>query len=372
MAWAVLSAAQSKHLRRADPPTCDILEQIDTGSGGRKVGIVIDASNSMEYNDPENLRLEAAHRLNIELVRASTAVGGQSPDLVSVVQFNDSADLLYPLGDPSGASASILGIVPKGGTFIGRGVQTATDDLTKPGSGLTAGRTAIVVLTDGVDDPSSRVGTTISEIRRASDLGIRISFGFLSVDATDQDPDIVSTVVASGGTFSILSDPDSIRRFVAQVFLKGLTATGLAGPTRLLPGITVAATLPQTGASTFLYAARAGEALNVSVRVTGGLSLRVVLRDARTDVDLASAVTGDASIAVAQYTAPSAMDITILVTATGASTQDIFYVAVESSVNLCDTSTTPTPTPTLTPTPGSPPLTPTTSYRHGGSSTHCK
>lgn len=64
--------------RQAAGDTCKI--QLNQGSGGRKIAIVLDSSGSMSYNDPQDLRITAGKALNAQLVI------GQNADLVTVVE----------------------------------------------------------------------------------------------------------------------------------------------------------------------------------------------------------------------------------------------------------------------------------------------
>lgn len=122
-----------------------LIGAIGASNGGRKIGIVIDESSSMESTDPNNIRIVAARTLNEGLISSSKATGGKNPDLVTIVGFNTSPDLYYPLADPTGAVPSINAISSsKGGTFIGGGISTAITELSKTGTGSTANRTGIV------------------------------------------------------------------------------------------------------------------------------------------------------------------------------------------------------------------------------------
>lgn len=133
---------------RATDLTCADLT-VKSNNGDRKVAIVIDSSGSMTYSDPDNLRLAAGRSLNDWLIGSKEATSTKKPDLVTVINFDDVPNLDYPLGDPSGANSSFDGIGADGGTYIAGGVQMAIDQLTTAGSGTTAGRSAIVVFTDG-------------------------------------------------------------------------------------------------------------------------------------------------------------------------------------------------------------------------------
>lgn len=61
-------------------------------------------TGSMLDIDPNNLRLRAAKRLVNNLIAYTDATSGQTADQVTVVQFSDVAEVLYPIGDPSGAA----------------------------------------------------------------------------------------------------------------------------------------------------------------------------------------------------------------------------------------------------------------------------
>jgi len=336
---------------------------VDAGDGGRKVGIVIDASGSMLDNDPNNLRLEAAKLLNSKLITSAAATGGKTGDQVTVVEFSSSADVLYPLGDPSGAASSIDSIQADGGTFIGSGIDAALDELTKASSGATADRSGILVLTDGVDDPSYLITDTIAAIDRARGLGVRVSFGFLAIDADQQDSGITTAIIQSGGTFTTLTTAADASVFVAQALLNGLAGPPRSGSVAILPGLKTAGLLSQTSSNTFSYTAQAGESLNITVTAIDPIDLTVTLRNEDTKADITSAAT-DSSTGVASimHTPQDRSNLSIVVTATGGNVTSggLFAVQLGSSLNPCTgnpitnttiTPTHPTPTPTATPSP---------------------
>jgi hypothetical protein len=134
---------------RATDLTCADLN-VKSNDGGRKVAIVIDSSGSMSGTDPSDLRLVAGRSLNDWLINSKETGGGKTADLVTVIDFDYSPNMDYELGDPgAAANASFSLIDSSGGTYIAGGVEMAIAELTKPGSGTTAGRTGIVVFTDG-------------------------------------------------------------------------------------------------------------------------------------------------------------------------------------------------------------------------------
>lgn len=93
-------------IRRQDARLCvpgTLLGRVGVSNGGRKIGIVIDESLSMQDNDPDNIRIRAGKALDNSLVSKAEAGNGKTADFVTVVGFHASPDLLYPLGDPAGA-----------------------------------------------------------------------------------------------------------------------------------------------------------------------------------------------------------------------------------------------------------------------------
>ncbi|KIW67245.1 hypothetical protein PV04_06510 [Phialophora macrospora] len=337
--------------RQEPSSTCvlnSLLGRVGPSSGGRKVGLVIDVSGSMATNDPQNLRLTAAKSLNDALISQSEASSSQAADLVDVVAFSDVADVLYPLGDPAGANSIIDGIVLGYNTAIGGGIQAAIEDLTAPGNDPTANRTGIIVFTDGQDYPTSGKALTLSETQRAASLGIRVSFGFLTPTPQNQDVEILRAILQSGGIYATIDQASTQQAFVALVLANGLTNLDVAGVNAtgtLLPGISTAKFL-QTGTNSFTYAAQAGETFNVTVEALDPIALMVTLRDVSANTDIVSNTTDASGIAVVGYTAPSAMDVEVVVVATNAST-GIFSVGLNSSIPLnetCNVTVTSPPT----------------------------
>jgi len=361
----VLSEALALGVRQNNDPCSQgpLLDQIGGGNGGRKIGIVIDISASMADSDPQDLRLAAAKELDAKLISQSSASGGKAADLLTVVQFNSDASVIYPLGDPAAAISSFDHVEPIGGTFIGGGIKAATDELTKPGNDPTNNRTGIVVFTDGIDDPADQVPDTIAEIQRAGSLGIRVSFGFLAIENADQDPGILKAILHTGGIFEAFNDATSQENFIALVLLNGLTGIdtkGEGGRTLLLSGLTTSSLLSLTGPNTFAYSARQGETFNITISTKDDLNLVVTLRDAQVNIDIASQAANITAPGFMKYTAKSSMDIEVVVTASNPSPDGVFSIELQSDISGSDncqpitnttqpantTQTRPTPTPT--------------------------
>ena len=332
----------SKHVARQNASPCvtdDLLGRVGASNGGRKIGIVIDASNSMATYDPDDIRLAASQALNNALVDSSEATNGKTADLVTVVDFASSGRLRYPLGDPSGANDVIGSITLRGGTAIGTGIEAVIEELTKTGNDPTANRTGIIVFTDGQDDPSSGTVLTIEQVKRAVDLGIRISFGFLSPDESNQNPEIVNAIVESGGIYATVNQATAQQTFIAAALANGLTgidATGGNGSSTLLSGLATAKFLSQTGSNTFAYGAKAGETVNVTVTAIDDLALSVTLRDVKASTDIGSNTTNSSGIAFLEYTAQTSTDLEVVVSATNGSASGIFSVGLKSSIPLSD------------------------------------
>jgi hypothetical protein len=145
----ISQGSASSLIRRENNNKCTDIHAT-SNNGDRKVAIVIDSSLSMLDSDPTNLRITAASNL-IEnwLIPKSKATSKKPADLVTVIEFSDAAILDYALGDPGAANASLANIGSYSGTLIASGVEMAIDQLTGSGSGVTAKRSGILVLTDG-------------------------------------------------------------------------------------------------------------------------------------------------------------------------------------------------------------------------------
>jgi hypothetical protein len=345
----VLGSAYPRNnlLRRADVPAACQALQINAGNGGRKVGIVIDSSGSNVDTDPNNLRVVAAKNLNDALISSSEATADKKADVVTVVDFDSSAAVIYSLGDPSGANAEIDTIDSSGGTAIYDGVAKAIDELNKPGNDPTANRTGIVVLTDGQDSSTTDL---ITEIDRAGGLGIRVSFGFLDpTSSSAADPDVLAAILKTGGIYSAISSASAQQSFVNLVFSHGITGSdaGASVSNVLLPGISTAQFQSGSGSNTFTYSAQTGESLNFTIQALSAQTLEATLKDKVAGTELNKTTTGTDGTAFLTYDAQQAIELELVVTASTTNTSALFSVGLNSSLGVVNCSL-PGSTPTNT------------------------
>jgi len=294
-----------------------------TSTGGRKIGIVIDSSGSMSTTDPNNLRITAGEALAASLLPT---------DRVTVIDFDDSVRIVYPLGPPAGVS--FAGIDSDGGTYIAGGVQAAIDEITKDPTDATAHVSGIVVLTDGED---SSIDDLVAQLNRAQSLGIRVSFGFLSpfAQADVQDPAVLAAILTTNGIYSTIDSAEAQANFVNLVLSHGLADVDASGSsnTLLLPGLITAGNVSASSSpATFIYDSQAGEELNFTITAITDEEFDVTLRDKTANKDLQTASTNDTGIASLILTVTTATELELDVSTTN-STSGLFSVSLVSSVN---------------------------------------
>lgn len=335
-----------------------------TSSANRKIAIVIDSSGSNTYTDPNDLRIAAGKSLVANLA---------STDQVAVIDFDDSASVVSPLGAPS--TASFDSIDSSGGTFIAGGVQAAIGELTKTASDPVSGVSGIIVLTDGED---FSIADVVTQINDAASKGIRVSFGFLNPDLSGtQDPTILAAIISSQGIYATINDATAQANFVSLVLSHGLVNNDSSGTsdTLLLPGLSVSGNVSAaTSPSTFEYDALAAEVLNFTLTaITTGQAFSIALKK-KGGADISSAATDASGVAIIKYTVGTAPENLELDVSTTDAAVGLFSVEIGSSVNrtinVCgvgNTTTVPngptgttgplTPTYSGTGTPSLPPFT---------------
>ncbi|RYP75073.1 hypothetical protein DL770_007484 [Monosporascus sp. CRB-9-2] len=342
---------------RQDSGECRIT--LPPTNGGRKVAIVLDSSGSMSFNDPNDLRIVAGQSLNRQLIPGSGATGNLRADLVTVVDFDDAARVIYPLGDPAGADGVFDSIDSSGGTWIADGVDRALGELTRPGNGPTADRSGILVLTDGEDSDTDGL---IQQIERAGSADIRVSFGFLAPSESFFEPDLLAAILRTGGTYTSFATAEAVQSFLFLVLSNGLTATDHSATTGqlLLPGVTVAQLSGGGQPVSFTYAAQAMEQLVFTFESLSSQTLDGELMDASGN-SLGSNSTAGTDPASISYTADAAGNLQFEVR-TNDPAEGVFQVSLNSSLGIagCNLTTIPSPTnstngtiPSGTPTPTS-------------------
>lgn len=310
----------------------------------------------MMDNDINNVRLVAAYALVKTLVSTTIASQrGLQPDTVSIVDFSekDDTNVIYPLGDPSGVTEdTFVKIQLRGGTSIGSGIKAALDELTKPGTGDTKDRSGIVVFTDGKDDPPDElVPITVSEIKRAAEMGVRVSFGFLkpkpsvTTDASDtelvpetatqgQDLRIVDAILAVSGTMADVDTAGHLENYLKHQFSKGMTGIDQKGAAiALFPGVSTSERIRTAGTSMFGYTATAGETFNITVEVLSEPKdkLKVDIKDASGNFNMATMETDSSGVAFWEHKADSPITVEVSVNALDSNAKGIFRIGLKSN-----------------------------------------
>ena len=256
---------------------------------GRVVGLAIDSSGSNTSTDPQNLRVAAGQSLASALTSVADAGAAGVPDLLTVIDFDSSSRVLFPPGDPDAAIPAIAGVDSSGGTFIAGGITATLGSMTPLGP--PAGRSGIVVLTDGEDSDVPALAAAIAD---ATTRGVRVSFGFLSPPALANEagakgsdavsPDIQRAIVASGGVFGTISSAADQQTFVNLVRRRGVTAVdsidGSDDGGVVFPGLDVSGNLSsRDDRDTWRYAAAPGEGIRATLTPPGGVAQRLEVRD---------------------------------------------------------------------------------------------
>lgn len=364
--WRYLRSALQDELNygptRGNRIICALTRDEPDDCQGRKIALVIDSSGSNLETDPSNLRIAAAKEFNKNLITSAAAGAEGKPDLVTVIDFDTSARVVYPLGDP--ASATFDGIDSSGGTNIASGVSAAIDEITSNTVYPTFWHSGIVLLTDGQD--FNRLAL-LAQIARALTNGIRFSQGFLSPPlspvpgrrsirtgsgvqrrqgtSTPADLELITAILRTGGVYSVINSAEAQANFIDLVSQKGATAIDdNTGSTALKKGLSIASLITSSETPKyFTYTAQPGEAINITITSLSAVGLNAILHDIlqNNDVRDGSVVAGGhASISF------SATDLTKLelvvspMNETANGTEGVFTVELSSLLPLNGTNTT--------------------------------
>jgi Mg-chelatase subunit ChlD len=310
---------------------------------GRKIAIVVDSSGSNTWTDPSNLRVKAAKGLNGKLTtKDKVRESGIKPDMVTVIDFDDYARVIYPMGDP--AKATFDAIDSAGGTDIGSGISLAIDEILKVDSDPAAHKSGVIVFTDGQDgNPANQ----IRQLERARTAGIRVSVGFLdpaSLVTLKRDivrrassPDLLLAILKTGGIYSTIASAEAQENFVTLVSAHGLVDIDSAGSsvggsagvsTVLWPGLTVAEMI-SSDSRRFLYSPKAGEKLNLTVTpISPFLSLQATLHDITGSFNISTTAVNHTAVTF-HYEGLAEVELELnIVPMTGNMTEGVFTVGL--------------------------------------------
>ncbi|KAF2670941.1 hypothetical protein BT63DRAFT_453312 [Microthyrium microscopicum] len=329
--FGLISLTEALIVPRAAAPVCKDL-RVSANNGDRKVALVIDSSGSMASSDPLRYRITAAKDALDFLISKAEATDGKKEDAVAVIQFDQTATLDFPLGDPGTASSSMDGIDADGGTYIAGGVELAISQLTADGTGETSGRSGILVFTDGEDSDTTAL---VDQINKAKAAGIRVAFGFLDSTSSLQDQTVLSAIMNSGGRYFTIPDSTDSKQFINGIIVNGLTTNdNPKGDTNtLFSGLDASHYISGSETQAMTYMARNKERLTFKVQSVnaGNLNAQVVVggKSVATSKITAGKYSYGSSMS---YVATKDGAIDVKVAATNAVKDSIFVVGVTSNL----------------------------------------
>jgi VWA domain-containing protein len=333
-------AAQASARRRAAGIICAMVHDDPVSAcTGRYAALVIDSSGSNSTTDPNGLRRAAAEEQRVALVSAAEAGAGGVADRLTVVDFDSSASVTYPLGDPDDPSAvrAIAAVDESGGTHIAAGVLAALAELSK--AGPPPDKSGIVLFTDGEDSDQAAL---VAAIDAATAKGVRTSYGKLVVGQTIAERPVrrshqvgesglEAAIVRSGGVFATIRTPEDQRTFIRLVERRGLTTVddpdGADDGGRLALGLDVSGLLEPAGdTDTWTYDATAGEGVKVTLTPPAGVVGRLALQ---TEDDRSGAATGPSPAGAVTLSARATVSGPITIEVGGAG-QGLYTLKVEA------------------------------------------
>ncbi|KAK4233631.1 Opticin [Achaetomium macrosporum] len=213
----------------------------------------------------------------------SRLTGMHGLDRVAVVEFHDSARLLYPMGYPNHATFD-LSSSPGGPRRIASGLELGIAETIYAQPETYTDRGAVVLVTAGAE-AAEFTENTLKQLHRAREEGVRVHFVCINTYGLTGDHPVYSTewsecshnnalvpaVVKTGGIAAFIDEEGGrTPTFFANLVMDhGLTATDdedAAEDTRVYPGITCADVLsPGNPAKSFSYPVSAGESLNITI-----------------------------------------------------------------------------------------------------------
>ncbi|KAK4134649.1 hypothetical protein BT67DRAFT_361172, partial [Trichocladium antarcticum] len=243
----------------------------------RTVAIAIDKSASSRLHGGIQLEQLLARELNSRLTMHGL-------DKVALIEFDESARLVSPMGYPMSANFSFSD--PSHHQLrVSSGLELAIAENIQAQPETYTDRGAILLLCTGAESPEFFADTR-AQVQRAVQEGIRVHYGCINIpelggeDAGDGETrtecslsdGVVPAVLKTGGLVAFINAP-RIRtpsHFINLVMGRGVIATDdkdAAKHTRLYPGIALADFLsPRRLYKSFYYPMFAGENVNFTIR----------------------------------------------------------------------------------------------------------
>jgi len=192
--------------------------------------LVLDRSGSMGGEKLQQMK-EAA-RLVVE--RLSPA------DLLSVVVFDDSAEVVVPCGslqDPATIQGKIDAIQERGGTHMSTGMDSGLKELLRGQSPDRVSR--MLLLTDGQTWEDQEACLALADQCRQAGISIN-ALGLGVGEDSNWDPRLLEELaVRSGGEWMIVDRPDKVSAVFASTLrsLQGTLATNVSMTMRMVEGV---------------------------------------------------------------------------------------------------------------------------------------
>jgi len=182
----------------------------------------------------------------------------------------------------------------------------------------------------------------VTQIERAGKLGIRVSFGFLSLLTTFQDPTILNAVRESRGIYATIADASGATNYVKYAILNGLTYNDnpQGFDERLLSGLAQTYTISGSNSITLKYRADKAENVSFSITSISAGSLKAVAKMGGTT--LAKGDTSSSSFGLSSFgdtmdlavVVPKDGDIEVKIQAAGAPSDSLLSVLTLSDVPI--------------------------------------
>ena len=171
----------------------------------------------------------------------------------------------------------------------------------------------------------------VDQINNATQLGIRVAFGFLDDDSSEQDPEVLAAIMNSGGRYFTIQNYNASKAFINGIIVNGLTKNDnpQGDTTTLLAGLDASHFISGSETQTMTYSARAKEQLTFTVDSinAGTLSVQIVSGGK-------TLAKGESDYYSTPFSvvAPSTNKIDVKVTADDADKNSIFVVGVTSNL----------------------------------------